>query len=68
MGWVGIGIGLIGYLISGSMRFQALETRINNLDSYQSSMSGKLDSITSALARIEGRLDEERSSKNNGRR
>lgn len=49
---VAIGVTLIGSIIAGSMRFSAIETRVNDVYA----MRDKVDRIAEAIARIEGKL------------
>ena len=54
-----LGITLVGSLVAGSMRFQSMETRLSTVEIVQSQTAAKLDSIVAALARIEGKLEEQ---------
>lgn len=55
-----IALAAIGGLVSASARAGALEDRVSKLESNEATISGKLDTIADAVARIEGRLEGKR--------
>ena len=63
-GWAvyfaGIAVTVFGAILAGTMRFASMETRVNALELAAVPTTTKLDRIAEALARIEGRLDEQR--------
>ena len=52
--WSIVGITLLGAVLTISLKFGAIETRVEKLERSNDTISRKLDRISDSLARIEG--------------
>jgi hypothetical protein len=55
-------------IIAGAMRFSSMEARLAVVETVQPVVRSKLDEIAAAVARIEGRMAEQREQHSNERR
>jgi hypothetical protein len=54
--WIGIGLTVVGGIITTSRLSANLEARISTLETIKTEHSAKLDKMLASLARIEGQL------------